>query len=83
MMSTPDEFLDAIFEAFRSHSSPTVDMGDSHGARGQGGMFILKSSYPFIRRAITDALVEVGLRLLAEEVIEEAREEARESGIAT
>ena len=65
---TPDELLDAIFEAFRSHSSPTVDMGDSHGARGQSGMLIWKSSHPFIRRAILDAMIDVGLRVLVEEM---------------
>jgi hypothetical protein len=51
-----DQLIAAIFEAFRAHSSPTIDYGDAHGDRGQSGMIIWKSSHPFIREAIRDAL---------------------------
>lgn len=50
-----DVFLDAIFEAFRVHSSPTIDYGDAHGERGQPGMIVWRSSHPFIRAEIKDA----------------------------
>ena len=51
-----DALLDGIFEAFRAHSSPTYDRGDSHGERGQGGMMVWKSSHKFIRQQIRDGL---------------------------
>jgi len=51
-----NEIVDMVFEAFRQHSSPTVDMGDAHGAKGQGGMIVWQSSHGFIRAGIARAI---------------------------
>ena len=51
-----DHLITAIFEILRTHISPTIDMGDAHGAPGQSGMTIWRSVHPFIRAAIASAL---------------------------
>ena len=48
--------VDAVFEAFRAHSSPTVDHGDAHSARGQSGMIIWQTSHQFIRATISELI---------------------------
>lgn len=66
MMAT----LEKLAAIVKRHSSPTIDRGDAHGARGQAGYVIYENAFPFIAAEMAKALTD--LSLVAEFINENA-----------
>jgi hypothetical protein len=55
-----NDLTEVIAAALKEFSSPTVDRGDAHGARGQPGYIIWQNQIGFIAAKIADAILDKG-----------------------